>query len=808
MLQDIKFGLKLLWKQKAFSLAALLTLALCIGANSAVFTFLKTVVLSGLPFPGADRLVMLYNTYPGLGVERGANGVPDYLDRRGLTDAFEEVALIGWYGYDVGSEGSVYRLAGEYVTPSYFRVLKTPPILGRVFTDDDAVQGKDHIVILTESLWDEMFARDPQVIGRDLRLSGIPHRIVGVMPDLFGTLDRERKLWVPFVLTPQLTSDDTRHSNNWSMIARLKTGVTVNYAKQRIDLLNRVNLDRFPKHRSLLENARFETKVAPIKDDMVRDIKDSLYLLQAAVLVVLLIGCVNLANLMVVRTSARLKELAVRFNLGAGRWRLSRQLLTESLTISVMGGLLGIGVAAVGVQLLSSLGGRDLPRGENIRIDAGVLVFTLAATVLTGLIFGSIPLLALFKRDLTEIFRGNERAATAGRQVLSLRAALVVIQISLAFVLLIASGLLIRSFLRLLTVDPGFQAENVVTARFSLPTHRYRDDSQRRNFISALLEKVRATPGIGHSGLTTYLPFSRLGNSSVIMIEGRAPVPGELPPTPGWNTIDSGYLQTMGIPLLAGRNFSESDGPDSTKVVLVDQFMARKYWPDGNVIGAKIHGIGDQNAFTVIGIVGSIKTDDVAEQNSVGQIYFHYRQSVPETMHLVMRGAAGQIPLINVLRRDLQRLDAELALFDIKTMPERMSSSLLNRRAAMALCVVFAAQALLLSAIGIYGVLAYNVNQRTREIGIRMALGAETGPILRLLMGQAVKVTGLGLTIGAVGALFLTRAMSNLLFGISPYDLPAFVSTGVLLSLVTLAASLIPSLKAVWIQPSEALRRE
>jgi len=809
MLQDIRFGLKLLWKQKAFSLAALLTLALCIGANTAVFTILQAVVLNGLPFPDADRLVTMYNLYPGVGVtDRGSNGVPDYLDRRKLTDVFEEVTLIGSSGYDVGPEGATRRIEGENVTPSYFRVLKARPLLGRTFTEDEAVQGKDHVAILTESLWDEMFARDPNVIGRDIRLSGVPYNIVGVMPNTYQALNRDRKLWVPFAFTPEQTLEDARHSNNWGMIATLKPGATVAQARQRVDALNKANLDLFPKYRELLESARFQTKVIGMKDEMVRDIKDTLYLLQAAVLGVLLIGCVNLANLTLVRTSARIKELAARFSLGAGRWRLSRQLLTESVAISVLGGLLGIGVALGGVRLLSWLGAEDLPRGGDIRIDGGALLFTMVMTLLTGLVFGSVPLLSLFKRDLNEVFRGNERMGTAGRHALSLRAALVVIQVSLAFTLLIGSGLLTRSFMRLMTVDPGFRAENVVAAQFSLPSNRYGDGAQRRNAVDALLEKARAIPGAKHVGVTTYLPFSGNNNSSVFVIDGRPLAPGELPPVPGWNTISSGYLQAMGIPLLAGRGFSDSDGPDSPRVILVDQFMARKYWPNDSPIGSKMREIEGKDTFTIVGVVGSVKTGDLAEQNPVGQVYFHYKQNAPGNMHVVLRGETDKTPLTNALRGALAQVAPEVALFDTKSMPERVETSLLNRRAAMALCLIFAGLALLLAAVGIYGVLAYSVAQRTREIGIRMALGANARDVLQMVLGQGAKVTGVGLVIGAAGAFLLTRVMASMLFEVKPHDPLVFLATGALLGAVALIASFIPSLRAVWIHPSEALRHD
>ncbi|HKQ79436.1 MAG TPA: ABC transporter permease [Blastocatellia bacterium] len=809
MLHDIRFGLRLLWKEKAFALAALLTLALCIGANTTIFTVLNSIVLKELPFPESDRLVMMYNLYPGIGVsDRGANSVPDYLDRRKLVEVFEDVSLVGFRGYDVGTEGSPRRISGMYVTPSYLRILKATAILGRVFTDDEAIPGKDRVVILSEALWGEMFARDPGVIGRDIRLSGVPYSIVGVAPDTLRVMNPATRLWVPFAFTPEQTSDDARYSDSWGMIARLKPDATIMQATRRIETLNKQNLEQFPKHKGMLENARFQTKVAGMKSELVRDIKDILYLLQAAVFCVLLIGCVNLANLMLVRANSRLKEFGVRFVMGAGRWQLSRQILIESLTISVLGGLLGIGIALGGVQALASMVEGSLPGAGKIQIDGEVLAMTIMVTVLTGLGFSGLPLLSLFRRNLSEVFRGNERGGTAGRQALSLRATLVVTQVSLTFILLIGSGLLTLSFRRLLTVDPGFRAENVATARFSLPQNLYKEDAQRRNFISALLEKARSIPGVRYSGVTDYLPFASGPKSIAITIEGITPPPGGAPPAPGFNTIDSGYLQTMGIPLLAGRNFSDSDGPDSVRVALVDHFMARKYWPNGDPIGARLHEIDSKDIFTVIGVVGSVKTGDLAEQNPVGLVYCHYKQNAPRSVHAVLRGETDQISLTNGLRRELASLDPEIALFDTKMMPERLSESLLNRRAAMVLCFVFAVVALLLSAIAIYGVLAYSVAQRRREIGIRMALGAKALDVLRIVLGQGLKVTGIGLAIGAAVAFFLTRAMMALLYDVRPHDPLVFLATGALLAVVALIASIIPASRASRVAPSEALRHE
>lgn len=543
MFQDIRFGLKLLWKEKAFSVTALLTLALCIGANTAIFTVLNAVILEPLPFPEPGRLVTLYNIYPGVGVtDRGANAIPDYLDRKQMTEVFDSVALTGDQGYDIGPEGSPLRIEGARVTPSYFRVLGAAPTLGRAFNEDDAVLGKEKFAILSHALWREMFGMNKNVLGQDVRLSGIPYRIVGVMPQGFAPPGDEIKLWVPFSFTPRQASDESRHNNNWGMIARLKPGVTLASAQERIDTLNKRNIERFPKYRKLLEDARFGSKVVGLKDELVKDVRPTLYLLQAAVAFVLLIGCVNVANLMLVRSNIRMKELAIRFSLGAGRWRLGRQLLTESLTLAVLGGLLGVFTGFAGVRLLSFLGAKELPRGSNIQIDGGVLAFSAAIAVLTGLAFGSLPLIHLFRRDLNEVFRQTGRTGTTERGAFWTRSALVVCQVSLAFVLLIASGLLALSFARLLTVDPGFQPQRVLSAQFSLPSSRYKEDARARGFIASLLERIRTLPGVRSSGATTYLPFGRSNNASVITIEGYNRAPGENPPVPGWNVVDAGYF--------------------------------------------------------------------------------------------------------------------------------------------------------------------------------------------------------------------------------------------------------------------------
>jgi len=776
------------------------------------------VLLRSLPFPEPERLVTMYNLYPGVGVtDRGSNGVPDYLDRRKLTDVFSEVALYGNDGYDVGLANTPQRIRGRYVTPSYFRILAVQPVLGRIFTEDEATLGKDTVALLSEGLWKDMFGRDPNVLGRDIRLSGVPHRIVGVLPDRFASLDSVvPRVWKPFAFTPQQTSDDARHSNSWGMIARLKPGVTVAYAQQRINALNKQITDQFPQYKALLENARFQTRVIGLQDELVSDVRPILYLLQAAVAFVLLIGCVNLANLMLVRSNVRMKELAIRFSLGAGRWRIARQLLVESVMLALLGGALGVAVGLGGVRLLLSLAGDNLPRAGEIRIDGGVLAFTAVMAVLTGLFFGGVPLIHVMRSNLNEVFRGNERSGTMGRRALWVRSALVVCQVSLAFVLLIGSGLLTLSFAHLLTVKPGFQSENVITAQFSLPESRYKDDAAARNFVSSLTEKLRTTPGVAHAGVTTYLPFSGNNNASVISIDSHPLAPGENPPVPGWNTVDLGYIPTMNIPILAGRNFGQSDGPDSPKVVLIDQFLAHKYWPNGGAIGNTLRrGLDDGSPeskkephFTIIGVVGSVKTGELAEQNPVGQVYFVHTQSPQRDMHLVVKTSRDNPQLISTIRREILQADPELPLFDTKTMPERISASLMDRRAPMILCLIFGGLALLLSAIGVYGVLAYSVTQRTREFGIRMALGAEMRDVLGMVLWQGLRLAGVGLMIGAAVAFLLTRFIASMLYDVKPADPTVFLLGAAVLGAVAAIASLVPSLRAVRIRPAVALRWE
>ena len=811
MFQDLRFGFKLLWKEKGFTVTALLTLALCIGANTAIFSVLHAVILAPLPFPGPHRLVAMGNVYPGVGVAKStSNAIPDYLDRRNMTDVFESVAIFRENPYDTGAEGSPVRVKADAVSPSYFDVLRARPFMGRLFTESDATFQKNQFAILSYGVWREMFGQDPKILGKDMRLSGVNFRVVGVMPANFTVPGREARLWTPLTWAPEQATDDARHNNNWDIIARLKNGVSLQVAQQRIDALNRHNVENAGKLRKLLENARFGTQVRDLKEQLVGDLRPTLYLLQCAVAFVLLIGCVNVANLMLVRSNVRMKELAIRYSLGAGRARLAAQLLIEAMALAALGGAFGVATGVGGVRLLALLGTSDLPRGSSIDVNGTVLAFSAVVTAVTGLVFGAVPVYHLVRRDLNLVFRSTERTGTTEKRALWTRNALVVCQVSLAFMLLIGSGLLTLSFARLLAVDPGFQAQGVQTAEFALPRTRYKETAQVQQFITDLMDRVHAIPGVEATGASDALPFGTGGNASAMSVEGYNPASGELPPVPRWNMIDPGYFAAMKIPLKEGRYFRDSDTDSAPHVAIIDEFLAKKYWPKGNAIGGKVRrGLDAKDSgYTVIGVVGSVQSEDLANTSPRGEVYGMYKQNEPRSMHVVVKTAPGNTQAIAAVRAALRETDPELPLVDIKSMPERLSHSVSDRKAAMVICLVFALLALVLSAIGIYGVLAYTVTHRTRELSIRMALGASAGNVVRMVIVQGVKLAALGLAIGIGGALALTRLMTTMLYGVKPADPLVFTAVALGLMAVAVAASAVPSLRIARIRPAHALRYE
>jgi predicted permease len=808
MLFDLKLAFRSLLKSPGFTLVAVLILALCIGANTAIFTVLKKVVLDPLAFPHSERLIVFHNSYPGAGVPRIANAIPDYFDRKQLTDVFESVALWSGTGFEFGSAGQPQRISGEAVTPDYFQVLQASPMLGRRFSAEEAVPGKDKAAILSYGIWREQFASDPDILGKDIRLDGVPYRVVGVMPAGFsGPLHRDSVIWIPLAFAPEMTSEKWRHTNNWEMIGRLRPGVSLEQAQRRVDALNKANLDRFPQFRQLAVDSRYTTLISSMKDELVGEVRSTLYLLQAAAALVLLIGCVNIAGLLLVRSSVRMKELAIRFSLGAGRGVLARQLLTESLALAVMGGIAGMLIAFIGVHALTYFGADQLPRIAGISLDGSALAFNILAAVATGLVFGALPIRNLWRQDLARAFHANERTGTAERSVLQSRSILVISQISLAFVLLVIAGLLAFSFARLLQVNPGFHSAGVSTVEIALPFTRYNENDAARNLIAGLVGRLQRTPGIEQAAVTTYLPFTGKHMEAVIRVDGEMPTPGTSLQAPKYNFVSAGYFKTLGIPLRQGRAIEDADG-ESSPVVVIDEMVAHRYWPKGNALGARIGLFLAGPMVTVVGVVGGVKTASLAERDTAGQIYLSYKQFPPRELYLAARGKASEAALFNAMRLAVAQSDPQLPIVNARTMTERISISMAQVRTAMVLCSIFGMLAALLAAIGVYGVLAYSVSQRTREFGIRLALGAQAQGLLRSVLWQGFKIAMAGSVIGGIAAMALTRFVGRLLYEVTPTDPMIFAVIALLLAAVTLLSCYVPARRVTKVDPMVALRAE
>ena len=819
LLRDLRQSFKALLREKTFSATVLTTLAICLGANVAIYSVIHSVLLEPLPFPEPERLVMVSNSYPGAGVPRASNGSADYFQRRENVPAFESVALFQGSGNTVGEAGSTERVLSVRVTPSFFPLLGIEAALGRTFTEDEMDMGNHQKVVLTHAYWQEHFGGVPDVVGRELRIDGQPHTVVGVLAEGFEMLDRpETRFFLPTAFPPEARTLDNWHSNNFEMIARLRPGATVEQALAQNLALNDALIDQWsvPNARQLLADAGYTTLVSPAAEDMVRDVAPLLYMLWGGVVFVLLIGCVNIANLMLARAQTRGTETATKLALGAPRSRVARQVFTESVLLGLLGGAAGIAVGHVGLQLLRSIGTADLPRGTEIAIDAPVLAFTLTLAVGAGALFGSIPMLQVMRGDLSPVFRVGGRTGTASRRAVWLRNGLVTSQVALAFVMLIGAGLMLLSFRAALSVDPGFAPEGLLTASVSLPSARYEDATARRQFWDELLGEVRALPGVDGASMTTQLPFSGNNSSSIIFPEGYVMSPGESLLSPYQTIAGPQYFETMGIEVLGGRAFQESDGPEDQRVIVLDEWLADRYWPDRSPLGDRMvfgvapgaDSIPDEMLYTVIGVVETIKQNDLTTPASehVGAYYFTYRQRPPGSVTLTARSATGDATGLTPTVRDvLGRLDSELPLFSVESMQQRIDSSLVRRRVPLVLLGVFAAVALFLSVVGLYGALAYTVTQRTREIGIRMAMGSAPEDVFRSVVGQGLGVTGLGLLLGAGGALLLTRVIQSQLFGVQATDPRVMIAVAVLLGAVGLVACAIPARRATTVNPVEAL---
>jgi predicted permease len=811
-LQDLKFGARLLLKDRSFTITALLTLAVCIGANAAMFSILRSVVMKPLPFPGSEQVVLLYNSYPNAGAPRVGNATPDYFDRITAVPALAKQAVFRREGMTYGDEQGAERVIAIRATSSFFDVVQVAPRLGRVFSDAEAEPGQNQKAVLSYGFWQRKFGGREEVLGRSVRLNGTAHEVVGVMPPEFTFLQNDVDLFVPTAFTPEDKSDDRRHSNNWQMIGRLADGATLAQVEQQISTLNRTNDDRFPQFRQILKDARFHTVSVLLQEDLIRDVKQVLYLLWFSVLFVLLIGGVNIANLVMVRSSGRTREMATRHAIGGDLGRLARQLLTESTLLAVTGGALGLLLGWWATRSVSSLNIDQLPRGYEIGLDAVSVGVILALTVVVGLAIGVAPVWRLRRMNLNVELREESRGGTAGRRANLARRALAVVQVAIALMLLVVAGLLLASFRAVLHLDYGFDPANVMTAGLTLPASNYPNPPSFVAFEDRVFTALRQMPGVVGVGGTTALPFSGAVNNNVIMAEGYQMKPGESLVAPSSVIATAGYFEAMRIPLVRGRTFDARDTAQAPQVAIVDDRLAKKFWPDQDPIGRRLYRPSDpsdvtkitpQTTFiTVVGVVKEVQlANPRADFTPIGMTYFPYDQTSPRTYTLTVRTAQSSPTILAEIRREITRIDPQIALFRVQPMQQWIDQALVSRRVPMVIAIAFGGVALFLSAVGIYGVLAYSVAQRQRELGVRMALGGSGASVFGLVLGDGLRIVAVGLAFGLVGSLAVAQVMKSQLFNVAAINPIVLAAVTVTLSIVALVASGIPALRASRINP-------
>jgi putative ABC transport system permease protein len=814
--RDLRHALRSLAGDKGFTVTVVLTIAVCIAANTATFAVVNSVLLRPLPVPDARSIVLMANRYPKAGADFGYNSASgDYFDRLRDVHVFTEQALFRTGGRTIEVQGTPERVTGMTATPSLFRLLRVSPAYGRAFSNEEGEPGADQKAILSDGFSRQLFGEPEAALGKDIRIAGQPYAVVGVMPSGFNFLDPEVRLWTPAAFMPE--DKEVHHSNNWQSIGRLKPGATIEQAQAQVDALNRANLDRYPNFKELLINAGFHTKVVPLEDMLVKQIRGALYLLWGGAALVLLIGAVNVANLILARTTLRRKELATRLALGAGAGRLVRQLVTESTLVALAGGTAG---AAMGAGLLVALrhsGIEKLPRADEVRVDGTVILVMLLTAAVVGILIGLIPSMQVARAHVNDVLREESRSGTGGKRARRVRQALIMGQVALAFVLLAGAGLFLASFRQLLHVDPGFDVKGVVTAATNVPQTLYPKDSDVRTLVDRTLDAMRSIPGVTAAGATTTIPWGGSHSDSVIVAEGYIMKPGESVISPEQVTVTPGYFEAMRIGMLAGRTFDARDRDGAPGAIIVDEVLARHFWPGRNPLGRRLFLPNspkdilktDEHTrwMTVVRVMRPVHTADVeGSGNPVGAYYLPFTQNVPRGFSLAIKTAGDTAPVLAAARARFGAIAPSLALFDVHTMEQRGDLALASRRASLTLAMFFGGLALFLSAIGIYGVLAYLVTQRQREIGIRTALGCTASGVVSLIVREAVWLVGLGLLLGGLGSAALRKVVAGQLYGVKPLDPLVISGVVVTLAAVGLAACILPARRATRVDPVVVLR--
>ena len=797
--RDIRYGARMLIRKPGFTIVAVLTLALGIAATTATFTVVDAVLIRKLPVSDPDRVVVIHNQLPKLNLPRSPVSALHYLDYSRETDAFESTAAFVATNFNLSGVAIPERLQGGRVTASFFPTLGINPAAGRFFTPEEDRTGNERVAVLSTALWKRLYTSNTSALNSSIQLHANTYQVIGVAPEAIEEMYPNVDLWIPMAFTPRELSEERRSSLVFTMLARLKPGTTVNQAQTAMTAVAR------KPGTSDVDGLNIE--VRPLTDAYVSDVRRPLFVLLCAVIAVLLISCANVANLLLARASVRGHEIAVRAALGAGRARIVRQLLTESLLIALAGGMLGIVFAVWGTKALLALAPSDLPRLNAVQIDLRILLISIAASLICGVLFGLVPALTASKTDLVTSLKESERTDSGTRQWL--RRTFVVAQVALALVLLISAGLLVRSFGKLLDVRPGFDPQNVLTLRMQLPGSQYNNAVKVAAFYDAVLARVSGLPGVQHVAAAYTTPFTPGADNSMFHIRGRQAGPDDPLPHADYAFVSSDYFQTIGLPILKGRGFQPSDmragnyfAPNS--VAIVDEELARRFWPNGDALGGGISWGSNGPWATIVGISATAHLKDLTQQ-SKGTFYLP--AYVPMST-LAVRTSGDPRPLAGAIREQVLAVDPNQPVFDVKTMEERVAVTLETRRFAVVLLGIFGALALVLAAIGLYGVLAFAVSQRTREIGIHMALGARTRDVLVMVIKQGMSLVLIGVALGVAGAYAATRTIRSLLFEVGTTDPLTFVLVSVLLAVVGFVACYLPARRATKVDPLVALRYE
>ncbi len=796
LVQDLRYGVRALRRSPMFAAVAILTLALGIGANTAIFSVVDAVLLRPLPFHQPERLVNLWGSYPASG--RTSTSLPDFRDWRAQLTTLRDVSAFTGTAYNLTGRGEPERVQGVAATATFFRTFGAKPALGRFFADGEDRDNAERVVVLGHGLWMRHFGGRPNVLGETVTLNGVARTVVGVAPEGFR-VGGAAELWVPF----NLDAEYPRRAEILSVVGRMKPGVTLQQVRGEMEIIRSRLARQYPD-----TNGSIGVEVISLQEDLVGELRPALAAFAAAVGLVLLIACTNVASLLLTRAAARERELAVRMALGAGRGRLVRQMLAESVVMGMAGGAVGLVLAVAGVEALRRLNPEILPRFGEVGVDARVLAFNFVLATLTGLLFGLVPALSAGRRELAGTLRGGGRGVAGAGGTRRLRFALVASEVALALMLLVGAGLLIRSFARLQSVDVGVDTSHVLTARVSLPRSAYPDAAQQRALFDRVLAPLQEAPGVTAAGLITGLPVTADASYLSFEIEGRPATEGVQQDAQPFSATP-GAFAALRIPVRQGRGFGPGDDAEAPRVALVSETMARRFWGGRSPLGSRISFDPSDPAgwMTVVGVVGDTRVEGPA-QAAYPQVYAPLAQAPQPAVYTVVRTAGDPLALVPAVRAAVREADPALPVYDVATMDEWLSRAVAQPRLGTTLLAVFAAVALALAAVGIYGLIAYTVSQRTREIGVRMALGARPAEVMRLVVAEGMRPALAGMVLGVLGAWAASRVIGSLLFGITATDPPAFLAAALFLALAAALAAYLPARRASRLDPSVALRAE